>query len=494
VRKGVNVFDFLVAGGKRDMRFMVYDRGRFNLFWLLFAVVGVSYVLRRDRFLALSAVLAGFIVLHLFSSHFVYRWGFAMLSRYSLVFKVLAVLLSGFFLFVFRVRVLRFLERASDFLFGGSKMRKLLLFLFISALVTLVFMEFKVLTRYGDWRLIIYRVMRFYLKINLTSMVHAPLFYVGFGWLFKTLNTLYGIGVEPMLRWVSYVTGFFSVYALLLVSDILGKRNVSKILLFLFALSAYGMAGLFFGYIELYPPLVGLSLWFIYFSVRCIKTGGSAIPSLVLFSLMLSFHLSAVWFGPSLLYLIYYKASSKPTLRKKAVNFILYGVIALILVAAPLAYLYWSFVPLKRVQGFSLVFTISGGPHGDKFFELYELIRWYHVDETINEILLISPAAFLSAVFLVSSGLWRRIRFDAASVFLFVMAFSYLLYSFVYEPDLGMPRDWDLFSALAAPLTLFFGYALLSVKDGSRYVYSIAVVSLLIHTIPKILSNAHAFY
>lgn len=56
-------------------------------------------------------------------------------------------------------------------------------------------------------------------------------------------------------------------------------------------------------------------------------------------------------------------------------------------------------------------------------------------------------------------------KLDAISSFLILMISFFFIYSVIWNPDLGMPNDWDLFSPLGVPVMIWLAYVLLG-TDG----------------------------
>ena len=103
------------------------------------------------------------------------------------------------------------------------------------------------------------------------------------------------------------------------------------------------------------------------------------------------------------------------------------------------------------------------------------MFSWPHVRDWLNEQLLVAPVV-LPGLALVASELWwvkRHRATDSGDTiadqdasysprlrFLLVAAIAYLLFTFVWNPDYGGQRDWDLFSLAALPSTLLLALLL----------------------------------
>jgi hypothetical protein len=157
-------------------------------------------------------------------------------------------------------------------------------------------------------------------------------------------------------------------------------------------------------------------------------------------------------------------------------------------------------------------------------WEHYTLFSWPHLRDWLNGQLLVAPIV-LPALAVVGmwivGAMWKRVdgdwrleigdwvgvpssisnlqspisqssnRFIPAARFLLIAAVCYLLFTFVWNPDYGGQRDWDLFSLAALPATLLL--ALLWPKTlRGRALWGAAVPLLLLqgwHTLAWIYQN-----
>jgi hypothetical protein len=107
---------------------------------------------------------------------------------------------------------------------------------------------------------------------------------------------------------------------------------------------------------------------------------------------------------------------------------------------------------------------------------------WLHLRDWLNEQLLVAPAIFLAllwALFMQNRAV-PGARLQPFSTlqppvsnreinFLAIAALSYALFTWVWNPDYGGQRDWDLFSLAALPLTLWFVALSARVLPNTRY-------------------------
>jgi len=95
-------------------------------------------------------------------------------------------------------------------------------------------------------------------------------------------------------------------------------------------------------------------------------------------------------------------------------------------------------------------------------WEQYTMFSWPHLRDVLNEQLLVAPIVWPSLVWVLVTRDWRlepsRATSNLQSLvsnFLALASLSYLLFIWVWNPDYGGQRDWDLFSLAALPATLW---------------------------------------
>ena len=104
-------------------------------------------------------------------------------------------------------------------------------------------------------------------------------------------------------------------------------------------------------------------------------------------------------------------------------------------------------------------------------WERYTMFSWAHLRDWLNEQMLTAPVTLGGLVIVgvsLLAGRWRRresAQAEASSessemVFLAMCTGLYWLFTFVWNPDYGGQRDWDLFSLAAIPATLLLARTL----------------------------------
>jgi hypothetical protein len=105
-------------------------------------------------------------------------------------------------------------------------------------------------------------------------------------------------------------------------------------------------------------------------------------------------------------------------------------------------------------------------------WEHYTMFSWLHLRDFLNQQLLVAPVVLPGLLLMALVGLGATIRVTKAPAtvtnpsaaqsvtFLLLAALSYQLFTWVWNPDYGGQRDWDLFSLAAIPATLLLATTL----------------------------------
>jgi hypothetical protein len=141
----------------------------------------------------------------------------------------------------------------------------------------------------------------------------------------------------------------------------------------------------------------------------------------------------------------------------------------------------------------------------------YTMFSVAHILDWSNEHLLISPFGLpliiltLATIYRFRLTLFDPTIFDPSKIvaasdkdyshFLGVTAAAYLLFSWVWNPDYGGHKDWDLFAPSAFVYTLLAGYLLvrtLSDRDKLKASGLFVIAVSFLHTAAWIFTNTHA--
>jgi tetratricopeptide (TPR) repeat protein len=256
-------------------------------------------------------------------------------------------------------------------------------------------------------------------------------------------------------------------------------------LLFLLVLVSGGYMLLFFGYVE---NRALLCLFVAIFTLTgTLVSQGKAnrwllLPPLALASVA---HIFGVALIPAAVYLVaadtrFGRKIAALSIRAKL------SVAAAGVVLAIAAFLYAYFTDyFFRFASMSLV--------TDRFTEAgYTLFSLNHLLDYANLLFVLSPGLLITVTLLFAKRghpLWR----GRSTRFLVILVVSSLAESFIFDPRLGMPRDWDMFAFSGIPLAVLAFYAASSgTKDGrSNLIVKILIPVLgLMLLVPRVVTQA----
>jgi len=249
---------------------------------------------------------------------------------------------------------------------------------------------------------------------------------------------------------------------------------------------------LFFGYIEFYTSLLAMIFIFVLTSILYLKDKCPITYPSFAYGVMVCIHVSAVWLMPSLLALYLLKIEKKVDILKffKAV----------LAFAIPTVLLFGHILFFESKTSDDLLINIRNFVSGLKgsdpilILPLEEALSLQHIEEMLNELILIAPAGLVLCVFLFIFK-WNRIELkDKILTFLIVTTTCYMAYTWTKVTGLGLPQDWDVLAPVGFLYTLLGAYLLIkTVRDENLLIYYavlLIVIPMLIHTAPLILSNA----
>lgn len=329
----------------------------------------------------------------------------------------------------------------------------------------------------------------------LTLLSHAKL------WLL--LNPSPGVGVDTLYAITSILSGVGFVYVLFLLADLLGRDLLEKATIFGLVVTT-GSMQLFFGYVENYTIMsLGLIVT-LYLGVRCLRGGiGLTWPSLAL-AITNAFHPSTIVLWPAMAYLGWQVVGRGVGVNGSPLG----GALRLrewAKLALPPILVFVGLAVLMTAGGHGLgamlVDDRPGGANGIPFVPLFRTTtRWQrytmfslaHVVDWANEHFLISPFGLPLLLFALVTEAWRRLigrlqrddklspgpqrmnDYDGIAAFLSIASLVYLLLTFVWNPDYGGRRDWDLFAPSAFVYTPLAAYLLVRQTRDRREMAAVA--------------------
>ncbi|MFH1373451.1 MAG: tetratricopeptide repeat protein [bacterium] len=261
----------------------------------------------------------------------------------------------------------------------------------------------------------------------------------------------------------------------LLGSVILTRRlfddNGDRCLFFL-GLATGGYMLLFFGYVENYALLMTMTMLYTLSGLAVTRSGASPWWTLPLLVGAVFLHLLALVLLPSFLYLVLRRtalgrAVAHLSLKSRVLTITVTALAALVLYYyLYTSYLFFTFALLPLVPD---QFTVEG----DWLFSLKHFI------DLGNLVMLLIPGLPVLAVSLLvlpSGGRWRRSEYR----FLGIAVLGTLIGVAVFNPGIGMPRNWDLFSIVGVPLTILAYFTVLDQRHRLSFVRPAVAMAILL--------------
>ncbi len=276
------------------------------------------------------------------------------------------------------------------------------------------------------------------------------------------VKNIFGTGENSALlsfQSISIVSGFLFSLTTIYFTKRLFNKNIERVI-FLFGINSGGYMLLYFGYVENYSIFV-LSVLILTLTGLLIATDKIKvwyiIPAL-LFSIFM--HIMGVTLIPAAIYLLVSKSGMSNSI-KRLKQPIKYSIIifAVMIFGSILYYIYNNnyFFKFSVIPIFANRFTIEG----------YTLFSYNHLLDMLN-LLFMQVPAFLILVIVIMHKFRRSIAKGAQYRFLLILILSTSGAAFIFDPKLGMPRDWDLFAFAGLPIVIFSMYLILSSKIPDR--------------------------
>lgn len=360
----------------------------------------------------------------------------------------------------------------------------------ISSLLILAFYAFPIVhTRWGDAYILSRAIAWPDPALRLTRSWQAPLDVF--------LHSSLWLALQPRMDWqdavpvyriLSPIAGAIYLFVLLMLSR---SRVLAPSWLTFGLLSTLGLIQLFFGYVENYSFAAAAVLAYLWLGIQLTQGKGSLWIAATVFTLANALHPSTLILAPSLLHLAWLAICDRRNQGNNHLPRVVLQVGAQIVVPMAIIYGLTGIMMESGGHGLTALFTDDRPGGGDaRWFvplreattewERYTMFSWPHLRDFMNEQLLIAPVALPSIVWIAVARLTRVVRnedlWKASSgevepfpyakpeprlaYFLVVAFLFYLAFTWIWNPDYGGQRDWDLFSLVAIPETLVLVYAL----------------------------------
>jgi len=235
---------------------------------------------------------------------------------------------------------------------------------------------------------------------------------------------------------------------------------------------------LYFGYVENYSPVIFFLLIFLFFGIRFIKTKKYFITVVISYVLLFYSHYSMLCLFPAFIFLSYVIVK-----EKKNVEFILSSILGLILLALLILITYYP-----RTVFFERFLSSSNHllplfNEGTISFS-YSLFSYRHILDIVNHYVFVFPFLILCGVFVIIDTYRLKLWKDQAMFFIMLSAVCTIVFGFLVKSDLGLSRDWDLFSLFIVPSILLVIIWILRIEGSmvQKNVFLIILLTTLAHT------------
>jgi len=316
-------------------------------------------------------------------------------------------------------------------------------------------------TRWGDAYILVNAIP--HPEAQLTYTWQAPLDVFLHAKVWALGHSLLGWQDAMPAYWIlSSIAGVGFVFVLCGLAGALGRDRVEKTLIF-GLIASLGTMQLLFGYIESYTFICVGILAYLWLGLRALRGETDLVWAATILALTHAFHPSTLVLQPSLWYLAWrlHREGKIPVLE------------SLLRVVVPSLVVGVGVLTMMEMGGHGLAALLGedfpgGGDHRwlvpllrtTTRWEHYTMFSWDHLSDLVNQQLLTAPV-MLPTLLLTWLSARRRMDWrDQALRFLLLAAGCYLFLTFVWNPDYGGRRDWDLFAPASLPLTLLVAYAL----------------------------------
>jgi hypothetical protein len=274
---------------------------------------------------------------------------------------------------------------------------------------------------------------------------------------------------------LSSIAGGLFVFGLLVLA---ARLRPLRPLLFLLFMASGGYIQLFFGDIENYSFVAVCILAYVCASYCFLHDGATFVAPSAALSIAMMFHLVAGWLLPSYAYLI------AVCLKRGGPRPLAKGLLAFVLVlASVLVFFHFNGLPIQRLFTTSHAFALARG-------EAAEYLNTPSLDyyiQIVNLVLLLFPAVILLPALVAG----RRIEISRFNIFLIVACLSGLAFLLVWNAQLGVYQDWNLFAPLFVPVVVLLSWNV--ARRSSEGVASTANVAFgltsIMHTFTWIVTN-----
>jgi hypothetical protein len=236
----------------------------------------------------------------------------------------------------------------------------------------------------------------------------------------------------------------------------------------------FGVMQFFYGHVENYTIPFTLLFFFMLMGLRDLEKNRLSVTTLLLFGFAVCFHMIALAFAPSIIYLVWHRFRSRVAAGTSIVAFLVIPAISAVLIAI-----------IGKEQLANAFVPLAGAGNNP-----YHLLSKAHLFDLLNIALLSFPLVLILPIAL-------RLLSAPSRYFLLLAIIPALAFTLAISPHLGAIRDWDLLSFAAAPIMAVMIVSMAAISDShARAKYGV-IVSLaafaLLHSGSWILLNSDKY-
>jgi len=269
---------------------------------------------------------------------------------------------------------------------------------------------------------------------------------------------------------LSWVGGLIVVLAAAVTSGTLFS-DIRRRILFVLGAGSGGYMLLFFGHVENYSLFVSALAVFAFTGMAAAEGRISRWYVMIPLVFALFFHLFGLTLVPAAIYVLISRTRFAEHLAGMSVKSrIVVATVGLVIVLSAWFYLYYT----------NYYFQFSFVPYTENRFTLdgYTLFSLPHLVDLLNLLVILIPGLLVLAVVMMfqrgrPSGVVRD------NTFLIILTVTTLGAVAVFDPKLGMPRDWDVFAFCGVPLAILIYRRVLSFAGDVRTAGAVVLAIIL---------------
>jgi hypothetical protein len=282
--------------------------------------------------------------------------------------------------------------------------------------------------------------------------------------LYRSLSPLTGWDVPTVYAVLSCLAGGVFVVTIIVLTALLARRQIDRLLAAGLVLSA-GVMQLFFGYLESYTLMTAGLAVYLFLGLLCLagRVGVTWPAAALAVSGLL--HPIVLAAAPALSVVLLDRWRRRAFRLRAGLRLAAAAVAGIVVPAVLLIALFVG--NGYTVERWEIARNQFGGGDQRTFKplvtvtsprEYYPLLSIDHARAVVNQQLLVAPLGWPLVLALLAArrprGLWRDARF----AFLLLAAATTLLFSALWNPDLGARQDWDLLAIGALPVMVLAAY------------------------------------